>query len=222
MIYKKLFLVLLLISFIVCGNSQTVVVKDIEAWTGARIKKQFGDKFELSFEEEFRFEHNISELYEFFTEAGATYSLNNQWKIGLNYRFIRNLTNSGDFESRFRINTDLSYRKKINRLRLSWRTRLQSRNEPDELYDVNNFRNKIAIKYNIRKSKYTPYFSTEVYYRFMKNAESEFNKIRFTLGSDRAISSNSDINFFYRIEKELNEDYPKTTYIIGLRYDFGF
>lgn len=221
MINKKPLLVFIFFLIYTIGHSQTVVVRDLEAWTRARIKKDIGNKWELSLEEEFRLEHNASQLYEFFTEAGISYSLNKQWELGVNYRLIRNRTNSGDFETRRRINADMAYRRKFNRLRFSWRARIQSRNEVDETYTNNNLRNKFALKYNIKKCKLSPYFSGELYYKFVKTMESGFNKVRFTFGSDWSVSKKSDIAFFYRIERELNEEYPKTTNIIGLKYDFG-
>ncbi|MFC2097711.1 DUF2490 domain-containing protein [Bacteroidota bacterium] len=222
MIKKKSLLILFFISFIIYGNAQTVVVKDLEAWTGARIKKELGNNWEISLEEEFRFGHNISELYESYTEAGISYSFNKQWEVGGNYRLVRNRTNSGDFETRQRINADIAYKRKMNRFRLSWRGRIQYLFEPDEVHSVNNFRNKLQLKYNIKNCKFTPYAACELYYRFIKSEGSGFNKLRFTFGTDRSLSKNSEINFFYRIERDLNIDNPKTAYILGLKYDFGF
>jgi len=222
MILKKLFVIFFCLLIYAFGYSQTKVVRDLEAWTGARIKKDIGNRWELSLEEEFRLEHNMSQLYEFLTEAGVSYSFNKQWRLRVNYRFIRNRTNSGDFETRYRLNADLSFRKDVNRLRISWRGRIQSRTEQNETYSTNNFRNRIAMKYNIRKSKFSPYFSAELYYGYSMIQDPRFNKMRFTFGSDYSLSGKSDINIFYRLEGELLEEYPKTTNIIGIKYDFGF
>jgi len=221
MILKRLSLLLTLFLFFLSGNSQNKVVRDIEAWTGASFQKQLGNKVELALEQEFRIEHNISQLYEVFSGIEGKYALNDQWRFSLGYRFIRNKTNSGDYESRYRINTDLAYRKQLNRLRISWRVRWQSRHDKDETLNTNNIRNRIALKYNIRRFKYTPYFSGEIFYGYKKNSGSDFNKFRLTFGTERNLSNKSEIRGFYRIEKELNEIYPKTTYIIGLRYNFG-
>lgn len=222
MVIKKISLILFCLLIYSFGNSQTKVIRDVEAWTGAKISKDVGERWEISLEEEFRMEHNMSQLYEVLTEAGVSYSFNKQWRLRINYRFIRNLTPSGDFETRFRINTDLSFRKDFNRFRIFWRGRIQSRTEKDETYSTNNFRNRFAIKYNIRKSKLSPYFSAELFYGFSKIQDPGFSKLRFTFGSDYSLSQKSDINFFYRIESELNEVYPKSTHIFGLKYDFGF
>jgi hypothetical protein len=53
----------------------------------------------------------------------------------------------------------------------------------------------------------------------LNNSEG-FYRMRFTVGTTYKFKKAGDLGAFYRIEKELQGDYRKTTNIIGVQYQY--
>ena len=86
--------------------------------------------------------------------------------------------------------------------------------------NVNTFRFKTGLNYNIKKWKLDPKFSAEIFSRLQDN--DGLDKLRLTLGTDYKLTKASEIGMYYRLEKQLQGIYPKTTYILGLSYEYTF
>ena len=77
---------------------------------------------------------------------------------------------------------------------------------------------KTYVGYNLKKWKLDPKFSAEIYHKIGDEISNKFDKYRFTLGTEYKFKKLGKLNIFFRIEKELNELFPETTNIIGLKY----
>ncbi len=204
-----------------------VMVRDLEVWSGIGVYKNFLDKkLELNLEEQFRFHRDASRIDQFFTNFGATYSFNKYFSLGAGYRFISD-NDDTEYQSKHRFNFDAKFKYKINRVTLGYRFRYQNGNnfnetiEEDQDYPRKAIRNKLSIKYNIKDVKINPYFSTELFRAYEKYTIPEWDKLRFTLGGTRKLKNFGKVNAFYRMEKELNESYPVTYNIIGVKLQYN-
>lgn len=234
MILKKIKTVLLLATiscFITNSFSQEgeyITVRDFETWSSVNLEYKPTKKWDFSLGQQIRLNNDSKEMDEFFTDLGIGYSLNKNFTLGLGTRYITENDNVGKiqgYENHLRFNFDFGFKHQVNNLKLKYRFRYQTKNElgvsEEEGDFVNNhFRLKIAGNYNIKKWKLDPSLSAEIFYHSEEGEENEFNKFRITLGTKYKIKGFGDIGIFYRIERELNATYPKTTNIAGLKYTY--
>jgi hypothetical protein len=196
-------------------------VSDLEVWSGATLKYKFNSDWSASFENEFRLKSDASVMDQNFTQLSVKRKIGDSFSAGIAYRYILNNDNKGDvqgIEHYYRWNADLGYKLDVNRFTFSSRLRYQSKKEFGVDGRDNTFRFKIGSEYNIKKWKFDPVFSAEV---FNGLSDSEgFNKYRFTIGTEYKFKNAGKISGFYRIEQGLIGLYPATNYIIGLRYQY--
>jgi hypothetical protein len=208
---KRLLIILLIIPFFV--NAQ--VVSDAKLWTGISVSKEFKD-FEFSLSKELRFDENISHIDKSFLEIGAAYKIRKGLYAAFNYRFNRDNDYSDEsYDLIQRIDFGLSYKKKINKFRLGFRTKLQLKSASPE--DNNPFvsRNKLSLKYKLNK-KVSPYVAYEFYYQF--NNENIINRTRTALGSSYKINEKSALKLFYMFENRFNVKNLKHNHVYGISY----
>ena len=209
------------------GQKQdTKVVKDLELWTSAGLSKKLNKHWKISLDQEVRFLDEISGFNLWFSDLGMDYKLNKHLQFGANYRFYQLKDASNQFETQHRISVDFKYKQKLQRFKLEYRMRIQNRDEGfiengSENNNVN-LRNRLSAEYDIRKFKPDPFFDVELFRRIYDLESGRFNKIRWTLGVQFPLYKNSAVKLFYRLDHELNEMYPKDTYIIGLGYSYSF
>ncbi|GAA5219483.1 DUF2490 domain-containing protein [Membranihabitans marinus] len=195
---------------------------DFELWTGARLKYKINKLWSMNLEHEYRFKDDASVMDQNFTELGVKRNIGDQFSIAVGGRYIRNNDTNGNnqgIENHFRWNADLGYKTDIERFTFSSRFRYQQKNEfSSENPDVKTIRLKAALGYNIKKWKLDPEFATEIFNE--TNSTDYFDKIRFTLSTSYNLKKYGEISGFYRLEKELVGAYPKTSNIIGIRYQY--
>ena len=213
----------------VAGYSQQgewIEIRDMETWSSVGFEMDLNKKWSFSLEEQLRLKSNSSEVDSYFTEFGLFYKGLEHFEFGGNLRYQSVNDNQGKiqgYETHFRYNLDVAYSHKIDRFKLKYRVRYQNKNELgiDELagnYPIHKWGLKIAANYNIRKWKFDPTFSAEIFRRSEENTEAGFDRMRYTLGTKYDLKKFGELTGFYRIEKELNVSYPKSTHIWGLSY----
>ena len=208
------------------GQDESDDNSDFEAWTSIGLDYELNKKWSFGLEEQLRLKTNASEIDKYFTQLEAKYQVFKNFDVGGGLRYIRNNDNQGNiqgYENFFRFQLDASYKQKINDFTLKYRLRYQNKNElgvaaSEGDYANQNVRFKAAVGYNIKGWKLDPKFSAEIFNRFEKGEDNGFNKYRLTLGTDYKMKKLGKISLFFRMEKELNVDFPKTTNILGLKY----
>ena len=214
-------------------EGEWIEVRDFETWSSVSATMKLNKDWKFSLSEQLRLKNNSKEVDVYFTQLEAEYSGFNGFRLGAGLRYIKDNDNQGKiqgYETHFRYQFDLGYKHKVDRFKLGYRLRYQNKSELglDELaesYAINKLRLKIGAEYNIKGWKLDPKFSSELFYRTQETTESNFEKIRFTLGTSYDLKKFGKINGFYRIERELNPtyvNYPKTTHIVGLSYVYTF
>ncbi|MCD4768713.1 MAG: DUF2490 domain-containing protein [Bacteroidales bacterium] len=218
---------LLFTSLLIEADAQeTKVIRDLELWASTGVSKKINKHWKISLDQEFRFTKDISQFDIYFVDLGIDYKFNKHFTAGANYRFYQNKNRDGVFQTEHRWSTDFQYRHKISRFTIAYRLRFQNKDEDfftDESgNNLYNLRNKLSVDYNIKSFKLDPCFDIELFRRFEKGEDSYFNKIRWTIGLEYPLKKFGDLELFYRIDNELNQDYAKDTYIIGLGYKVSF
>ena len=76
--------------------------------------------------------------------------------------------------------------------------------------------------YNVRNWKLDPELSAELYRPLgsFSDSNTEFDKARLTLGTDLDVWNLGELGVFYRLEKELGVESPKTSNIIGMKFSY--
>lgn len=208
-------------------NAQVAkVVSDLEQRTSIDISKKLNEHWKLSLNQEFRFTHNASNFDTYFVGLGVDYRFNKHFSLGADYRFYQNKNKEGFFMSQQRWSADLMYKQKLSRFSVSYRLRLQNKDDDfmtsasgDNLFQL---RNKFSVDYNIKNFKLDPFFDVELYRSFENPGSSEFSKLRWTLGLNYSLKEFGGVEFFYRLDNELNQPNNKNTYIVGLGYKYSF
>ena len=189
--------------------------RDNELWTGATLKASFHKKWRGEIEQQARFNEDISEFKNTFTEIGIRYKLHKFVAVKAQYRYtIRN-----DKNDRQRLSGDLlfNWKKKKFPLRFQYRMRFQDTKEVESQRKFTFIRNRGKIEYNLSKLV-DPYFLTEFFYRF--NERNEFRAIRYSLGLEWRLSKEIDLATSFTSQREINVNSPGKENIFALRLSY--
>lgn len=228
-LFRKALLSCALFFFIPYTNGQdvyTYVSQDFESWNSLQLKYKFNKKFSIGLEQGIRLNQNASIVDQVLTDFKFKIKPTNYLNFGIGLRYLADRGNNDLFDNDFRFNLDAIYKHKIKPFSFQYRLRFQNRNEIGLSTDEGDyFRNYLRLKagaeFNIKKWKFDPILSAELF-RDLTKYTGGFDKLRFTLGTSYSLKKWGEVDAYYRIERSLMTSYPKTTYIIGLGYTFTF
>lgn len=202
----------------------TVVVRDLNLWNKIAVKTEIVKNLDAEASFGLRLKDDASLTDQYFGNLNLDYKLNKHFDFALQYRYSKDYDEKDGFEGYNRFGGFAAYRKKIDRLTLKFRTGFTYKTPFDEENDKSwNWRNKLSAKYNLKGTKLTPLFSSEIFYHSESDEiNNYFSKVRFTLGASYNKKKIGKFNVFYRLEQELNENFPTTDYVIGLGYTYTF
>ena len=209
-------------------DGEYIEVRDFETWTSLGLKYEAGDKWTFGLQEQLRLDYNSTEIKGLFTQVSADYELFKNFEIGLGLRLIQRNDNEGNnqgWEHFFRYHLDAEYGHKIDRFSLKYRFRYQSRDELNvsrEQGDIskNFLRLKAKVGYNIKNWKLDPVISGELFNHREDGINYGMSNYRVTFGTNYKIKNAGKIGVYYRLEQELNTNYPMTTHILRLKYTY--
>jgi hypothetical protein len=202
------------------------VVRDLRLWTGVEIEKSWGKAWTLSLAEEIRFKQNISELNNYFTEAGLRYRINKNFALEGGYRFTRDKKSDGSYENLTRYNLDLRFRGRLDPILIQYRLRYQKEVEGFNLVDPaadyeKYVRNRIRIRYN-KLAKLKPYVSAELFQLFRPDYNPEVKYIRVIGGIRYEPGKLGTFNFAFGFNREFTELEPAMIYMFKVNYTYSF
>lgn len=203
---------------------QSEDLNDWESWNSIEIKYKLNKKWTFELEENIRFKENISEIDKYFTQLGAQYNITKKLKVGAAARYINKNDNTGNvqgYENYFRFHLEAQYKHTVNDFTFGYRIRYQNKNE----LGVNDYANqhirfKAAVGYNISNWKLDPEISAEIFNHFEEGDTNGFDRYRITVGTEYKMKKYGKFKLYYRYKKQLNEDFPETKNIIGLKYTY--
>jgi Protein of unknown function (DUF2490) len=228
--YKKPFSWLLFALLMASMNSlraqEVKVVSDLQLWTGASLEKKLGKDWTLSLGEEIRFKHNISEINNYFSEAGLRFRITKNFGLEVGYRYTRDKKANSVYQNLSRYNLDLRYKGKLDFITIYYRLRYQKEVEDFNLFaqgiDYEKYlRNRIRIRYNdFRRIK--PYVSAELFQLFTPDQPSDLDYIRLLLGVKYEPGDMGSFGLAYGLDRELCTVFPANIYQLKLSYTYQF
>ena len=199
-----------LVLFLFCPLLFIAQEKDFQQWSKIGVSYDLNKDLSVSLDQAFRFRENASLTDVSFSNLALKYDIK-KWSVAIGYRYITDFDLSQNTSISQRIYTDINYRKKKKRWQIKNRLRYQ--------YQEENFtlRDKIFLKYNIRKTPLEPFTTFELFFK-----DSEFKKWRYTLGVTHPFLKEFDIDAFYRLQQSFNTNNPKQLHILGLGMEYKF
>lgn len=206
-----------------------VEVRDLETWTSAEFNLKVDKKWNFGLQSQMRLDNNSSERKSYLTQLSTDYKFTKKFQMGIGFRHTIKNDNEGNIQGNehfFRFQVNASYKHKANRFDFKHRFRYTSSNEigvskiegdlPEQY-----FRFKSSVGYNIKDWKLDPEFSGELFSKYIKYGQSNgLDRFRLTIGTSYKLKAIGKIGLYYRMEREINALYPKTTNILQFKYAY--
>lgn len=222
----KISLMLWLLSCIATplAAQDTVAVRDLGLWTGVEVEKEVKDDWTFSVKQELRLKTNMSEVNNYFTQAGIRYKINRNFALEAKYRFTRNKKKDLTYENRSRYNLDLRYRGRLDFLTFDYRLRYQKEVESLRLFDMEEpyekyVRNRISARYTDFKT-IEPYLSWELFQLFQRYETPRFHYMRLEAGVRIETGDLGEFKLAWGFNREFKDFHPATVYMIRINYTF--
>ena len=190
------------------------VENDFQTRTSATFSYKPVKNIKLYLTPELRFDNNFS-LDEYLIESEVAYKPINFLSLGASYRFIGNTRESKDTEYLHRYALSATLEKEFNRFEPAFR--ICYSNYADDESDSEFMRYKASVKYDIPKSKITPFVGAEA---FQQLTDSELYKMRYTVGMNYKLFKKNYLGLSYKLDYYLNE--YKNRHILSVGYKIKF
>lgn len=209
-----------------CLLAQQERETDFELWLKAGGDVKLSDRFELAFEEQLRFDEDVTEVKNYHTELELKYNVTETFDLRLVSRYVQR-NNGNGFDDFFRYQIGAGYKHKWNRLNIKYRVLFQNRNElgvSEAEGDIARhfLRTRTSVEYKIRDWKYDPIFKAEYFFALNSAKAGTHDGVRFNIGTERKYDKLGEFGIFYAIDLSVNAFQPETAYILSLKYTYSF
>ena len=202
------------------------VIGDLRSRSSFGVEKEIGKKLTLNGDFEIGLEENISKLGKLHGEFQVGYFVLKNVDFQIAYRFTKNRKNySEEYKYTHMLSAASSYSHKIDRFKLYHRIKYQNVDE-DEMFtgeaaSRNIVKYRFKTKYNIRKSKLSPYISSELYTAFGVSGF-DFSKLKSIIGFEVDMDEFGEVKLYYRNDYELTNYIPYNFHTLGMAYVYKF
>ena len=197
-----------------------------ELWTGMGVSKKLNPKLEATLDLNSRIYGNTLQL--FYPELTLKYKVNKWFKPSIDYRGLDQLNKYGNFKYFNRFNFNLNFEKSLKRYTFGLRIRYQyvfngiRSTENYSPYSNQTIRVKTLVKYEIKKSKFTPSASIEFFYNPQNGPTGDqIYKIRTSIGTDINLKGPHLLSVYYLRGQSVNLAKSKSQNIISLYYCYA-
>lgn len=213
-------LVFLFLTFSFISISQDEFMVWTEIGAKGKIVKKLGWKADINT----RF---IPGVQTFFPQVGINYKVTKWFKPSIEYRFIIDKNKYGNFKASNRLNFNLAFKHDIKRFYGSMRVRYQYGfdrvNSEDYDGDFDQaFRFKPAVEYKIKKSRFIPGVSAELFLNPAYGPNRGFTKVRFAAGTIIELKGPQEVSIKYQLDKKLRNYSAGMRHVISLGYNYKF
>jgi len=224
---QSLIILLIVILFPAIINAQNVkVINDLRSRSSIAVSKGLYKDFEIFSELEIGLEENLSKLGKLHAEIGLNYSPYKFLKLEAKYRYTKNRKDySEEYKYTNLISLSAEAKKKIDRFTLYYRFQYQN-NDDESLWDgydneIDVYKNRLKLKYNIWGTKLEPYLSSEIY---IQNGIDgiDATKLKTICGIEYPLAKYITSKAFYRNDRELTNFIPYTYHTFGFQLNFQF
>jgi hypothetical protein len=224
---QRLFFILLTCILIKSTDAQEIkVVRDFRIQTELGIEKKFFNRWAIQLENSDKWIVNASRLDELNFDLGLKYKPYKILTVGGGYRFTIDRKKDTGYNIFHRYMLDLSMSRKFGRFIPDYRIRYQNMDDElvpfdDASQEMHILRNRLQVSYNIRNSKFDPFIYSELYGVLSKYHPFPL-KVKTALGCKYRFNKFGVIKVSYRIDRELNNNYPFTYSYLELGYAYSF
>jgi len=200
---------------------------DFGSILSASVSKKITKGLNINFEEEFRTRSNFSEVDRFSHALELNYKPLNFLKVGGAYNLINFNHEKKSWEIRHRYYFYATGSLNAGQFTLSLRERFQSTKRQGikqtatrvnpKLY----LRSRLKVDYNIRKSKFTPSASVELFNTLNDPVKNEMNQWRGILGVEYKLNKKNFLELYYRYTN-FSDDEEIDKHLFGIGYLFKF
>jgi hypothetical protein len=192
---------------------------DVQLWTEVGLRYDATEKVSLSFDQQVRFDDDVSRLGAVMPEFGVNYNVTDWIRVGVGYRLEYERDNSGDLVVRHRIDGGARLRANLGDVRLEYRLVYQEGIRPRSKDQYRHaIRNRGDIAYRGLKP-WIPAVSVELFHAIDEGDTIHLDKIRTTVGT--AYSTGPyEIEVYYRIESPRADTTEPTAHIIGTGFHY--
>jgi hypothetical protein len=217
---RCLLLVLLVLPFTNWGQNNTV----FQVWNEAGIAYKLDKKQSFAFD--FTTRHNASGLQTYFPQISYKYKVNKMIRPSIDYRFIGDKNQEGNYTFRHRLNANLQFDKELERFELGFRMRYQySSSRLDENFEPEfgeALRYKTSIAYDIKKSALSPKVSVEFFTGPMDGQVGYLlNRIRLNFGLSYDLTGAHSVQIAYLYDQRINSQGALNRAILNFSYGYS-
>ncbi len=165
-------------------------------------------------------------LVTLFPQVGLKYKVADWFKPSIDYRYIANREENGNYINKHRLNVNLQFEKEIKRFSLGFRMRYQysfkginTNYEPE--FD-NAIRIKPSLVYDIKKSLISPILSSEFFYNPSIGIYGQrFTRIRSFVGININLKGPHELQLGYFFDKKINLPRLENRNVLNVQYMFS-
>jgi len=210
--------------WLVCTTLYGQVTDFQTAWE-AKLVKEFKAGIDLGLSLEQRFRENSTLYDRTMSTLETSYKLAKGFRITTGARWIIMKNPRLEFENRFRIHADLSYKVPVKPVSISLRSMVQYgfdeqllREETalSAVYD----RNRIELGYHFFGTKWSVQAGYELYTQLFNREGVAFCRSKTTAGISYDISARSSLSLSYLYDREFNKADPQHAHMPGLSYSY--
>lgn len=223
---KRLLPTLSCLFLLICGNLPAQ--NDLGSSLSADITKKVLPGLSLSLEEDFRLRDNFGTADRFSTTLDVSYKPWKYLKLGGAYNLINYNHEKKGWEVRHRYYFYATGLYTFDRFTVSLRERFQSTKRVDveatakranpKLY----LRSRLEVEYDIRKCKFEPFASVELYNTLNDPQGNKMDKLKYTAGSKYKIDKRNTLQLYYRYINFTDDDEADGHHMVGLGYSYKF
>lgn len=188
-------------------------------YTGVKISYQTKKKWSGAVEYLYRTKYLMNGMEGSFLYAHLRYKVNRHLSPEIKFRYVT--TNSRDH---YRYEAGLRFTYKYKKIGLLYRPAFfheyeyvapayEPGHEP-----TNYLRNRLQFSWNVSK-RFDTYFSAETYSRFT-NKHTELRRIAYIAGMEIKLNRNINLNLYYLLQPEFNQQDPKRVHAAGTTLDY--
>lgn len=223
---KLLIIAILLFSARVFAQSERTT--DFGAIVSGEFSTAVGRSFDLSLEEELRFDQNCTQFDRWLNSLGVNYSFpRNRLKVGLNADYIRRHNDEDYYENRWRIGAQLTYTESLYHFRISGRSKLLA-TFYDELtgeHRVNPklyWRNRLQVSYQQPNSRFKYALSAELFWLLNDPKGSYIDNLRTVASVEYRLTRRHYLSLFARMDNDLQVKEPVDRFYLGLNFEMKY
>ena len=182
------------------------------------------DRFDLSVEEELRFDNNFAQFDRWLNSLGVDYTFpRNRLKLGLNADYIRRHNDVGYFENRWRVGAQLTYSESLYHFKFSGRSKLLATffDERTGEHRVNPrlyWRNRLQISYQQPNSRFKYALSVELFWLLNDPKHSIIDNLRTVASVECRLTRRHYLAAFARMDNDLQVKEPVDRFYFGLSF----